>query len=162
MDCFCGEVAQSMIWVACFSRLIACAHTADTAVAEHLWFDNNENVIWWWWWWWWRWWRWSRRKQWWSRRRKRRLMTDKLIYWWMMMDAIAFFFGKKKHQRPSANGFVLVPGDGAQHSQGMQPRGHRGASLALWIGQQVRFQGPTTPLKPKGWKLNQPKFPFGK
>lgn len=31
-----------------------------------------------------------------------------------------------------------VPGDGAQHSQGMQPRGHRGASLAMWIGQQVR------------------------
>ena len=53
---------------------------------------------------------------------------------------------------------ALVPGDGAQHSQGMQPRGHRGASLALWIGQQVRWKKiaalSTTENRyenPKGW-----------
>ena len=32
---------------------------------------------------------------------------------------------------------ATLPGDGAQHSKGMQPRGHRGASIALWIGQQA-------------------------
>ena len=66
----------------------------------------------------------------------------------------------QKNQRPSAKGFVLVPGDGAQHSQGMQPRGHRGASLALWIGQQVR-QGPNDSPETERLKaiLNQPLTP---
>ena len=35
---------------------------------------------------------------------------------------------------------ATLPGDGAQHSKGMQPRGHRGASIALWIGQQATWR----------------------
>lgn len=123
-----STVNDLSFWVALLSRLVACDHTAITLLFLKT--NQNEKEIWWW--------RW--------------LMIDD----WLLIIDFHCYIGTQtfRHGKDLRfGGFLgaLVPGDGAQHSQGMQPRGHRGASLALWIGQQVRWKRLKTVTKnPQG------------